>query len=373
MNGAFCQPTNAKPPIRLAVIPTLPKSDICQQTLERILREFDPIIRSRGYNVLSVSELCCCGDGLDHIGDKRRKRRRRMPATVLGYNQTTTTFRRGGGNARGPKSHTIHLRLRHPTHHADQLYPWEDVAGTMAHELSHCVHSNHSPAFYKLMEDILEEHATNQVNGMGVWNPSSESAPYDFATTGGQRLGGTKGGASRLMKGGFPETRTGHRLGGKPLAGTQDPHAQRERLAEAAERRRQQMQRIRQQIQKNREPCVIEIDDDDSDIDGVSSEGAQVKQNQGDRKGPQPKVGKRGAPIETNRSGMAELAQKKPKHTPEVIDLQSPIKEPKSATPLISASTEEEEVIPWSCQRCTFENKPMALMCSMCFEERSSL
>lgn len=142
----FCQPAaNSKGSVPLHHIPKLLSDQICRDTLQRIHNEFFPIIQRRGYNVLTISEFCCCGDGLDH-SPRRRNKLRKQHKNVLGYN--STRFGRS-------KSHTIHLRLRDARNH-NQLLPWEDVAGTMAHELSHCIHQNHGPKFYMLMEDILE-------------------------------------------------------------------------------------------------------------------------------------------------------------------------------------------------------------------------
>ena len=156
-------------------------AEACRQTLERIWKEFEPIIRRRGYNIRSISELCCCGDGLD---SQRPRPLKKQSDNVWGYNQTTFVRRRGGGgHQQQTTSHTIHLRLRQPCHHTTQLLPWEDVAGTMAHELSHCVHQNHSKAFYQLMEEILEEHATNQLQSMGSAIYGGSGGPLSSAPT----------------------------------------------------------------------------------------------------------------------------------------------------------------------------------------------
>ena len=149
--------TNAK--LQLCHIPTLANAKQCRSLLERIYKEFYPILEKRGYNVSSLSEMCCCGDGLDH--DKQSKRRRKlkiMSAQVGGYNMT-----RGGG--RGGKSHSIHLRLRNPHNHSVVL-SYEEVAGVMAHELAHCEHGPHNAAFYKLMDDILDQHAVFMSKGI---------------------------------------------------------------------------------------------------------------------------------------------------------------------------------------------------------------
>ena len=146
-------------------IPHLPNSDVASSLLRRIENEFLPIARRRGWNVLSISEMCCCGDGLDARRDRgnlgrggggRGRRRRPAPSNVWGYNMTTFggggvgVGGRGGGGRR--KSHRIHLRLRDPTDHSVVL-PYEDVAGTMSHELAHCGVGPHSAEFYRLMEE----------------------------------------------------------------------------------------------------------------------------------------------------------------------------------------------------------------------------
>ena len=148
----YCQPINPKDGVPLYQIPNLLSDKFCEETLKRIHQEFLPIIQRRKFNVKSISELCCCGDGLDHR-PKRGRKIRKISNNVLGYNMT-----RWHGRS---KAHTIHLRLRNPKNH-NQLFAWEDVAGTMAHELSHCVHGPHNEAFYKLMEEILE--------GKKLWN-----------------------------------------------------------------------------------------------------------------------------------------------------------------------------------------------------------
>uniref|UniRef100_A0A7S4AGF4 WLM domain-containing protein n=1 Tax=Pseudo-nitzschia australis TaxID=44445 RepID=A0A7S4AGF4_9STRA len=280
-------PPNQRHAVPLHTIPGLPQNDVCVTTLERIHKEFFPIIKRRGFNVVSISELCCCGDGLDHAVNKGRKRSKCRPIgnNVLGYNRTT--FGR-------IKSHSIHLRLRRPRDH--QLIPWEDVAGTMAHELSHCVHQNHGAGFYKLMEEILEEHAVARVHGlsgpsylrptnvdtiqqqnkrgwgatMGTTNADTAvgAASASLPQTAGNRLGGNDSlGKSRLLD---DYSRGGRILGGGARAGKGNPEL-RDLILKAAESRQRQMLQIRRMIEQSKEPCVIEIFDDDDDDDDDSS------------------------------------------------------------------------------------------------------
>jgi hypothetical protein len=136
-------------------IPHLSDAETALRLLTRIHNEFYPIIERRGYSVLSLSEMCCCGDGLDYDESKKRKRKlRKVGLNILGYNVTHPN-----------RTHTIHLRLRDVRNH-DRLLSYEEVAGTMAHELAHCVHGPHDARFYKLMDEIQEQHAVFMVRGI---------------------------------------------------------------------------------------------------------------------------------------------------------------------------------------------------------------
>jgi hypothetical protein len=193
--------TGALPVMKVAHIPHLPHSDETIALLRRIHKEFFPIAQKRGYKVLSLSEMCCCGDGLDHgsesiraavgAGTKRRKggrKRRVMANNVLGYNQSQ-------GNI-----HTIHLRMRDARNHA-VLLPYEEVAGTMSHELAHCVYGPHNAKFYKLMDEIQEQHAVFLAKGVvadtgGFPVGGQQSYVLGRAGTGG---GGTTGGTKNPL------------------------------------------------------------------------------------------------------------------------------------------------------------------------------
>lgn len=164
-----------KPPVCYHV-PNLPLAETAaRQMLQRVVREFEPIIKRRNYDVVSVSEMCCCNDGLDfaptHNG-KRRRKIRKVSNNLWGYN----SFQMIGTK----RFHSeIHLRLRGFRNHNEML-SYEDVAGTMAHELAHCEVSAHNAQFYKVMNSILDEHATLMSSGI---TKSFESIP-SFSGTG---------------------------------------------------------------------------------------------------------------------------------------------------------------------------------------------
>ncbi len=367
--------------IPLYEIPNLAQSNACRNMLNRVHDEFLPIIRRRGYSVTSISELCCCGDGLDFV---RRGKCRKMNNNVWGYNQTTT-LRRGGTVK---TSHTIHLRLRQPNsnNHQHEFFSYQDVAGTMAHELSHCVHQNHNQAFYKLTEEILEEHAVLQAQKFSGGNNYPVAAAAAAATTtttthteaipnittNGQRLGGNSApNKSRLLD--------GNRLGGRP----RHCRNHRELAARAAEARKHQMEQIRRMIERSKEPCVIEIfdndDDDDDDDDEKVCAVPKTNSNQVveiiDNDSPvttknkvvnivDNEVVEIVAPTVPDRK-RARISQRKnhqirdgerkqaQPQTPSVIDLTS-IDSPKS----------------WSCGLCTYQNRPTTSMCEMCHGPR---
>ena len=124
--------------VKVCHIPNLHNPEYAKELILRVVREFQPILTRRNYNVRSISELCCCSDGLDFeptaAGGKRRKRQR-MSNNVWGYNQTSfvrhqnRSSHNNSNKNSSNKSHTIHLRLRHPADHA-RFLPYEDVAVT---------------------------------------------------------------------------------------------------------------------------------------------------------------------------------------------------------------------------------------------------
>jgi DNA-dependent metalloprotease WSS1 len=270
-------------------IPTLPSADQANMLLQRVVREFEGIARDRGYNVVSVSEMCCCGDGLDHQPGSRRKRRK-QPDNVWGYNQWTS---RGGGR----KVHTIHLRLRHPSDHSKFLL-YEDVAGTMAHELAHCEHGPHNDKFFKLMDEILEQHAVLMAAGLsrngGYTMPAFGGSGHALgtATTGrvgaalGNGEGGWGGGASRptpaqvrnaRLRHLQQQTSGNHSGGGGYKLGWDSVFTQWMTPAQAAvvaAEARRRMQQLRLRGDRCCRPVTIDVDSDDDDAGSMEREGA---------------------------------------------------------------------------------------------------
>ena len=61
-NGNFADGGGGK--ITIQHIPSLPDEKTAAGILRRIHSEFSTIIEKRGWNVTSITEMCCCGDGL---------------------------------------------------------------------------------------------------------------------------------------------------------------------------------------------------------------------------------------------------------------------------------------------------------------------
>jgi hypothetical protein len=171
-------------------IPTLPRADTVAGLLHQLAVEFVPILRARHYDVVSISEFCCCGDGMEYelgqggcgrtLGSRARPGQRiagHESTTVAGYNQLHQSNNRRVMAATARHRNSIHLRLRHPpptpssstSSHADTttnalhhytIISYAELCLHMAHELAHCVHRHHGPEFQALMRDILSEYET---------------------------------------------------------------------------------------------------------------------------------------------------------------------------------------------------------------------
>ena len=281
-------------------IPALSQADETRAVLDRIRTEFEPIIRRRGFNVLSITEMCCCSDGLDHLPsftNKQRRKTKRMPDNVLGYN-LSTGYRKSTGTAAAaaaaaaassPSStHRIHLRLRHPPsagswqHHI--LFPFEHIAGTMCHELAHCIHGNHDALFYKLMDEIIQEYELLLVRGLGSstsFSSSNKKKSENPWSSQGYTLGGTMKDYSGktvypnkrnvLAQAALGRFNTNHNTNAQPVGKTESNYeplhtflTPREAAAIAAESRWMERQRIDSQFCL---PCreIIEILDEEED------------------------------------------------------------------------------------------------------------
>lgn len=339
-------------------IPTLPQADQSRQMLERVVSEFRPIAKRRGYMVLSVSELCCCNDGLDFRNDGQRSKRKlnKVGNNIWGYNRTI--WRHG---RHGPKVHTIHLRLRHAQNH-NRFLAYEDVAGTLAHELSHCEYGPHNEMFFKLMDSILDEHASL----MASHHTPGATVPSNFIPFGGE--GHKLGGSGDNNNGGGKPLGRGYTLGGD-ASFTQWMSPREAAVAAALARQRQQQLRLR----GNRccRPCVITGDGEDDeqdkveiiDVDAVATSGKAETAKEGisgltnERKRP--------TVVSAESENQKPSKRSQPKEDDDVIDLTGD----DSVKPPPVAATASKK---WACRSCTFLNSsPFLPACEMCLTPRN--
>jgi len=364
-------------------IPSLPNDKEAAAILRRIHSEFHVIIDRRGWNISSITEMCCCGDGVDCL---KKRKTKVMPNNVLGYNRTSFSRR---GNI-----HDIHLRLRHPGTHA--LLDYESVAGTMCHELAHCVRGPHDAKFYKAMEEIEEQYAVYLAKGVVVDKdgfPIGSSESHVLGSNGGGKNGGKKISApadrrkamdaaeSRRKKGENGLTQ-GYILGGKS-ASSPSPKDPRDAARIAAERRLLDSQYCL--------PCneIIEILGEDSS-DEESDDEVEILDTvkngkETDRIETEAGAAKQKAKLDTedNALDMKPKAKNDSTTSDDVIDLtlddsftMSPVATLRPASKSKRKNNPKQAAHPdmgqsnWTCPRCTFCNPQIVLVCDVCHLER---
>jgi hypothetical protein len=121
---------------QVAAIPHLPGATQVYKELERLRVEFEPIVQARGWKVLTLSELCCCGDGgqesrqllfpAGHTesSSSRQPQRHGGDETIMGYCVGSNDNRLAVG---------IHIRCRIPGSCTDglRLFPYAELVRTM--------------------------------------------------------------------------------------------------------------------------------------------------------------------------------------------------------------------------------------------------
>jgi hypothetical protein len=349
--------SSSSSPIKLCHIPTLPNADAAKALLQRVFQEFEPIIQQRKYNVRSVSELCCCGDGLDHQPGRSKKLRKQNNYT-WGYNQTTFF---GGGR----KSHTIHLRLRHPARH-DAFLLYEDVAGTMAHELAHCVFGEHDERFFKLMDEILEQHALIMASKL-----TRNNMPMLAFGGDGRALGG---GAVSLADSRNQQQQQqqpfGHVLGGD--AAFKEWMTPMEAAVVAAEARRRQTQ-LRLRGDRCCRPCLDQENDED-DVQVLDDDRKPAAKPYRDAT-----TGRSGDKKRANGAGsLADIENWLPRPKKGVAEKGNNSSTTGKTMQLIDLTNDDDDLpvqtnvatMSWPCGKCTFLNQHVAHACAMCLTQR---
>ena len=124
---------------------TLPESDVALRLLEQVQRNAEAVLRARGWCVLELVELCCC-----KVAPEQK------PGSVAGWCIPA-------GDAK--TATRIALRLRAPKGQGHRIMPFEEVFGTMLHELTHIIHLKHTAAFYELMDELSKQWEQLQATG----------------------------------------------------------------------------------------------------------------------------------------------------------------------------------------------------------------
>jgi DNA-dependent metalloprotease WSS1 len=63
-----------------------------------------------------------------------------------------------GLNKNGGRGKTMEINVRLRYHHSpDAFYPYEDILGTMLHEITHNVRGPHDAQFYSILDELTEE------------------------------------------------------------------------------------------------------------------------------------------------------------------------------------------------------------------------
>jgi DNA-dependent metalloprotease WSS1 len=333
-------------PVRINHILSFPNQRDARELLNRVWYEFEPIIKQRGYRIFSLSELCCCRDSRKRSSKSAQTK---VSPSILGYNKS-----RGHG-------HEIYLRLRQPENH-NQLFPYEDVAGTMAHELAHCVHGPHNVSFYRLMEEILEEHAVAMIQGF------RKQQSIQYFSGNGHRLGGTTEPRSIWNPNG-PQ-----KLGG--VNATQPHIHPREAAATAALNRRLLMDDVWCQPCPNSEQLfhtIIDLTNDEKEVTKedhpptptIPCQKSEIPNDNILFKRNVIRPRKRLRATEANQNSTLNVKATNSNHsTAFTIDLSS---ESKIA---VSERISPTKSTAWQCEQCTFINELDSVICSMCLFEK---
>lgn len=168
----------------------------------------------------------------------------------------------------------IYVRLR-PKGNPNVFLPYEALLETLLHELTHMVHGPHNQAFYKYLDELKAEMESLMMRGL----VGEEGVKFGEAGEG-QRLGGQHTGVSirvaavlaakrreqyhRLLGG-----ETSWRLGTASSTGASndalDAQALRQKVLEAAERRRRDNENCRNVLREGATPDVLGIESSDEE------------------------------------------------------------------------------------------------------------
>lgn len=362
-------------------IPNLPSSEHAMSLLRRIQSEFTLIAQKRGYNILSVTEMCCCADGLDHLpGRKKGRKTRIMPNNVLGYNFTTQTTNHFVGNRKA--THRIHLRLRHTQSH--RFYCYDEIAGVMCHELAHCEVGPHNAQFYKVMDEIMEQHAVFMVRGV-VTDQSGFPINSDDAHVLGGETNGNRGNNDRAFREKIAQERLhkqrnlglggSFRLGGGFMPDNYNNASTLAHLPPNEAAKRAAERRIEERIRNDSKYClpcqeVIDL------LDASSDEEEEIETKKKETKGAHSddvlgRVTSRNHPEqETDIVILDDCDDFNDEH---LLPKKKQLRRAKSQQSLVGTQdgSSDVECTCWICAKCTYHNEAKHLSCEICGHDQN--
>ncbi|KAI8146888.1 WLM domain-containing protein [Fennellomyces sp. T-0311] len=307
------------------------RSDEAMQLLKRIAAQVKPIMVKRGWKVVHLCEFFPKNPSL------------------LGVN-----VNRGG---------KINIRLR-PHYDDNTFIEYNDLLGTMLHELTHIVRGPHDAVFYKLLDELNDELDELILTGQRGYQPFEGQ---------GNKLGGSLAGDPRTIALIAAEKRRqGQRrmipVGGVRLGGSSSKNSLEKALspvqmaARAAERRirdqmwcggSQQQDHAASSSSSSSSPEVIIIPDDDDNNDIIGQKRGRANTDAPPAKKPNPSIL---VPESVISVGWVCAAC-----TFENTDLVLACVMCLTAKP-----TSDLTKALWSCPQCTLHNEPSTSICSAC-------
>ncbi|KAI9260555.1 WLM domain-containing protein [Phascolomyces articulosus] len=311
------------------------RSDEALQLLKRVASQVKPIMRKRGWKVVHFCEFFPTNPNL------------------LGVNVN--------------RGYKINIRLR--PHYDDSAFlEYNDLLGTMLHELTHIVRVPHDNVFYKILDELNDELdnllMTGQKGYLAFDGQGNKLGNGLGSTYGDSRSRALAAAEQRRKTQGMMIPVGGVRLGGEKKNRLEKSLTPAQMAARAAERRIQDKKwcggmQLEQEStpsspfsSSSKSPEVITIPDSSDEENDYETHGQKRSRNDIDTHPPTKK------PI-----------IKIPDTRPPINSNSKQVSSSTSET-RIQPSKQEETQIGWICGTCTFQNTPLILACGMCFTQR---
>ncbi|KAI8578533.1 hypothetical protein K450DRAFT_246241 [Umbelopsis ramanniana AG] len=257
-----------------------PKSDIALNLLKRLASQVAPIMKKRGWKVKQLAEFYPSNPSL------------------LGLNVN--------------KGYRIDIRLRSPAD-ASEFLPYDDLLGTLLHELTHIVRGPHDVQFYKILNEVnaeLDDLISTGYSGEGFYSQGKQLGSSRQVSKSEARKKALEAAEKRQKLGKLMLPAGGRRLGGGESAAEREAQfTPQELAAEAAERRR------RDNIWCGGQEAITQEAKPEDYVSTVQDNGS----------------------TSSNKRRLDDIDDKA-----------------------------------WACNYCTFMNEPLHLVCSMCLQEKTN-